>query len=264
MNIYVPEEIKTLIGGKEYTRNKIGMSGSAVLMFDEYVLKIEERTSETDNVKQAVTWLNGRLPTPKIIAYVEEGAKAYTLMSRVPGKMLCDAEYMNEPERLVHLAAECLKMLWSIEIEGCPCDSRLEKRLKAARYNVEHRLVDVENTEPETFGPNGFSDPEDLLRWLESHRPPEDLVFTHGDFCLPNLFAVGDHISGLIDLGKMGVADRWQDIAICMRSLSDNFTGKYHGETKYPEYRPEMLLDELKIELDEEKLRYYILLDELF
>ena len=99
---------------------------------------------------------------------------------------------------------------------------------------------------------------------MKNNRPQEDIVLTHLDYCLPNIFAQGKNISGFIDLGKMGPADRWQDIAIAIRSLDHNFDGRYsHGRCIY-DYKPQMLLDALGIEPDEEKYRYYILLDELF
>ncbi len=265
MQRYIPQAVLDIVGNAEYTLNDIGMSDSEVLIFRDYVLKIQQRSAETDNEHSILEWLGGRLPAPKIPAYIIESGTAYTLMTVAKGKMLCDTSYMREPERLLDIVAEGLKVLWSVDISDCPCTvSRLDERLKAARYNVEHGLVDMDNVEPGTFGPNGFRDPEELLLWLENHRPEEDLVMTHGDFCLPNIFAEGDEISCFIDLGKAGPADRWQDVAICLRSLWDNFAGHYSGEHKFEAFEPEMLLRRLGIEMNEEKRRYYTLLDELF
>ena len=81
---------------------------------------------------------------------------------------------------------------------------------------------------------------------------------------MPNIFAYGETISGLIDLGKMGPADRWQDIAIAIRSLGHNFDGRYSDGKRIFDFKPQMLLNALDIKFDEEKYRYYILLDELF
>ncbi len=78
------------------------------------------------------------------------------------------------------------------------------------------------------------------------------------------MFAKGDEVSGFIDLGKMGPADRWQDIAIAIRSLDHNFDGRYSDGKRIFDFKPQMLLDAIEIELDEEKYKYYILLDELF
>ena len=264
-NIFIPKVIKDFLGDEPYSRNTTGMSGSEVLIFQKYVLKIQPRTIETDNEDGIVKWLGGSIPVPEILMYHVENGKAYTLMSRLDGKMLCEEEFLTSPQRLIRLVADMLRMLWAVDVTACPLRaSRLDERLRAARFRVEKHLVNLDNVEPETFGPGGFKDPEELLVWLEQNRPREDIVLTHGDFCLPNLFIKGDKISGFIDLGKMGPADRWQDIAIVLRSLKDNLSGKYNGGKAYFEFEPYMLLDELRISMDEEKNRYYKLLDELF
>lgn len=95
------------------------------------------------------------------------------------------------------------------------------------------------------------------------NRPDEDLVFSHGYFCLPNIFLKDDKVSGFIDLGNMGIADRYQDIALCYRSLNNNLAGAYGGKV-YGKIDDNLLFDCLGITPDYEKIRYYILLDELF
>lgn len=263
--IYIPQAVRKYVTNQEYTQNNIGMSDSTVLMFPEHVLKIQKQGAETDNEQKIVSWLRGKIPVPEISVYHVENGMAYTLMTKVPGRMLCDAEYLKEPEQLLELVAQGIRLLWSVEVQDCPCRvSPLEERLKAARYRVEHGLVDQDNVEPETFGPDGFANPEKLLTWLEQNRPEEDIVLTHGDFCLPNLFAEGNQISGYIDLGKMGPADRWQDLAIVLRSLKHNADGYYNGGKAYFRFEPHMLLDRLGVGMDVEKNRYYMLLDELF
>ena len=261
----LPEAVQAIVGTQAYTVNGIGKSDSEVRIYRDYVLKIQPFQGETENEYAIVQWLNGRLPVPSVPAYCVENGMAYTLMSRIRGRMLCEREFIDAPETLIRLAAEGLKMLWGVDASRCPCTaSRLTERLKAAADNVRHGLVDIADTEPETFGPNGFRDPEALLDWLVRNRPEEDIVFTHGDYCLPNIFAENGHISGFIDLGKAGPADRWQDIAIAIRSLGHNFEGKYTDGIKRFDFRPQMLTDALGIAFDEDKYRYYLLLDELF
>ena len=153
-------------------------------------------------------------------------------------------------------------MLWSVDPEGCPCDQTLSRKLENARYQVENGLVDMDNVDPETFGEDGFASPAALLRWLEEHRPAEEPVLSHGDYCLPNVFFGDGQVSGFLDLGRSGIADRWLDIAICWRSLRDNFNGA-HGHTD-PDFDPDSLFRELGIQPDWEKIRYYLLVDELF
>lgn len=264
-DFHIPDKIRRIVGDSRYTENHVGQSDSHVLIFPEHVLKIQQRTVETDNEHDMSVWLRGKLCVPEIQVYLTENGTTFTLMSRAHGKMLCDEMFLRNPETLLDLTSEALRMLWNVDITECPYrTSRLEERLKAARYNVESGLVDMDNVEPETFGDDGFRDPEELLEWLEQNQPEEDLVLTHGDFCLPNIFAENGKISAFIDLGKIGPADRWQDLAIVMRSLKHNLHGVYSHGKKYADINPQMLLDRLGIPMNDEKNRYYMLLDELF
>ena len=80
---------------------------------------------------------------------------------------------------------------------------------------------------------------------------------------MPNIFIQDGKLRSLIDLGRAGIADKYQDIALCYRSLSHNFSGKY-AEVSYPDFDAMALFEALGIEPDMKKLKYYILLDELF
>ena len=120
----------------------------------------------------------------------------------------------------------------------------------------------MDDCEPETFSESGFKDPEALLYWLQNNKPEEELAVSHGDFCLPNIFFENRIMTGLIDLGRAGVADRWCDISLCYRSTKDNFSGKY-GQT-WLGYSDRYIFDALQMQPDWEKIRYYMLLDELF
>lgn len=210
-----------------------------------------------------MNWLEGKVPVPKIICYHTENGKNYLLMSKISGKMSCDDEFMKNPKQLVFVLADAIKTLWNVDISDCPIKNDLSTVLKAAEYRVEHGLVDVDDAEPETFCKGGFKDPQQLLGWLYDNRPEEDFVLSHGDFCLPNIFINDDGFSGFVDIGRMGVADRYQDIALCYRSLKHNFSGKFGGKS-YGGFDEEMFFDALGVEPDFEKIRYYILLDELF
>ena len=108
---------------------------------------------------------------------------------------------------------------------------------------------------------DGFETPEALLDWLKGHLPEQDRVVTHGDFCLPNLFTNGKKFTGFIDVGNAGAGDRWMDLALGWRSLKHNSDGHY-GKI-YPNIHPDDLFRAAGVQKDEEKLRYYILLDEL-
>ena len=266
--IHLPENIKNLIRTEKYSIDSVGMSDSTVILFDDKVLKIQTITDqairqEAENEYRIMCWLKDKLPVPKVLAFEKEEAKSYLLMTKLSGDMACDDKFMSNPEQLVDMLAEGLQMLWQVDISNCPFDWRLDRKLQMAKYAVDNNLVDLDNAEPDTFGENGFKSPRHLLEWLYENRPEEELVLSHGDFCLPNIFLSDGKVSGYIDLVRTGVADKWQDIALCYRSLMHNFEGRFTGKQYYG-FKPEMLFEKLKIGPDWDKIRYYILLDELF
>ena len=259
----MPDLIEKLVGGRPYRTSGVGLSRAEVRDYGESVLKIEPRGFETDNAAATMRWLEGKFPAPRVLAYEEREGMSFLLTTRAGGAMACDARWMSRPAQLVELLARALHELWALDIAGCPAASGLDAKLRAAREAVLRGEVDVGHTEQTTFGSGGFRDPEDLLRWLEMNRPQEEPVFTHGDFCLPNVFVADGGIEGLIDWGRAGVCDRWQDIALCWRSLKHNAEGAYGGPV-YPDVNPDSLFSALGIAKDAQKLRYYLLLDELF
>ena len=261
--LIIPPALRERLDNLPYTVETIGFSGSTVLTFDNMVLKIETLTPAAVQMVEMMRWLSGKLPSPQVLHHEIYEDKSVLLMTRVPGQMACAPYYKEHSDEMVVLLAEGLRMLWSVDISDCPHDRGLDKELADARRRVEAGLVTTEGAQPDTYGPDGFASPVELLSWLENNRPVYDPVLSHGDYCLPNVFLQDGRVSGMIDLGDAGIADRWRDIALCWRSLRRNFDGTYDGKA-YPDFDPDLLLHELHIPIDREKLRYYILLDELF
>lgn len=261
--IHIPGSIQKIIENEQYEADNIGMSDSSVYLFADKVLKIQDTDDEADNEYLMMKWLSGKLLIPEILAYEKNNGRSYLLMSRIGGVMACDDYYMNDSDLLMDLLAKAIHMFWKVNITDCPGNMNLDKKLEKAKYNVAHDLVDMENVQPDTFGKEGFKNPQELLEWLIQNRPEEDFVLSHGDFCLPNIFFIDSNVSGFIDLGKTCVADRYQDIALCYRSLTNNFNGSYGGRI-YKNINMDRFFNKLGIEPDWKKIKYYILLDELF
>jgi aminoglycoside phosphotransferase len=68
-----------------------------------------------------------------------------------------------------------------------------------------------------------------LLADLIASTLEEDLVFTHGDYCLPNIIIDEElcEVVGFVDLGHAGIADRYHDVALCLRSIQYNIGEGY-------------------------------------
>lgn len=77
-------------------------------------------------------------------------------MSKVEGNMACEERYMDEPEKLISVLADALKLLWKVDVTKCPVTWDLNAKLLIACKNVENNLVDMEDAEPGTFGEDGF------------------------------------------------------------------------------------------------------------
>ena len=256
----IPGKIREIINKKCGNQCHIGLSGASVYIYDDVVLKIQPISDESIREVNMLHWLKNKLPVPKIIECINANKLSYLLMEKCTGLMACSQEYMIDPITQAKSLANALHDLWDLDWQDCPCQNTLDQKLKQAEYNVINGLVDTDDCEPDTY--KEFRDPEALLYWLQCNRPSEELVISHGDFCLPNVLFDNGVLSGLIDLGQSGVADKWCDVALCYRSIRDNFSGRY-GQC-WNGYRAHYLFEALQIKPDWEKIRYYILLDELF
>ena len=257
-----PPAIAARTAGQEFHLDTTGLSGSTVAVFDDVVVKCEPVSAESENHLAMLRWLTDQVPAPRVLDTVVQDGFRWILMTRISGEMACADTHRTDPHRLVRVLAEAMRSLWTVDISGCPVDQTPAAKLTRARKRVEAGQVDMELAEPDTFGESGFPSPAALLAWLEAHAPDAEPVLTHGDFCLPNLFLEDWTFSAFLDLGRSGFGDKWTDIAICWRSLRDNFGGHY-GEAA-PGFHPDELFEALGMEKDEEKLRYYLLMDELF
>ncbi len=248
--------------GKDFRLDTTGLSGSTVAIFGDMVVKSEPVSEESENHLSMLHWLEGKLPVPRVLETTILDGFRWSLITRISGEMACGDLGRSDPHRLVRVLADAMKSLWTLDLTGCPVDQTPSAKLERARKIVESGQVNMDLVDPETFGENGFSSPAALLQWLEAHAPACQPVLTHGGFCLPNVFLEDWNLAGFLDLGRSGFGDRWTDIAICWRSLRDNFGGHY-GEA-VPGFHPDELFSALGIEKDEAKLRYYLLMDELF
>jgi kanamycin kinase len=84
--------------------------------------------------------------------------------------------------------------------------------------------------------------------------PPDKLVVCHGDACAPNTLVAGDgRWSGHVDLGLLGVGDRWADLAVATWSAEWNYGPGWDRR----------LLDAYGVRPEPERTRYYRLLWDL-
>lgn len=275
--IATPPGFDPLLAGADWQPITIGLSGADVYRIVALVqppryLKLASgpRVAELRAERDRLRWLAERLPVPAVEGWAEEGIgtgdawRGWLLLSEAPGVMACDPAAMAEPQRLITALAEGLRQIHRLSIVNCPFDARLDQRLAQAEWVIAQGISD-EAAVAESHGVSA----RELLRRLRAMRPDEpasDLVFTHGDYCLPNVLLDAPdtsdicadapfQVSAYLDWGRAGVADRHQDIAIAARSVRYNLGA---------EWEPRFLAAYSEVRPDPARLAWYELLDELF
>ncbi len=258
----IPESIRRHLPENGGMTDDIGRSGGTVLVYPDRVLKVQPDCDMARNEHRMLKWLQGRLNVPSFIAEDDLDGMRYLVMSRMPGRYLCDEAILDDQDRLAALMAKALRALWAVDVTDCPLRFTLDARLTRIERELQAGRVSMEYAAPGTYGPDGFRDPSHLFDWLVANRPKEeDLVFSHGDCCLPNIFVDDADNIGFIDLGFCGVADRWRDIDKALWSMWANSTGLWGGKSRA--FDPMRLYRALSMAPNEERRLYFERLDQL-
>ncbi len=253
----IPQDLKKILKNSNIKSVSHGCSDAQVCLIETlsespkcYLKRGLPGTLERE--KSILVWLKDKLPVPKVL-YYSKAERDYLLIEGIKGVDLVSALSYLSSENVVSLLAEGLRMFQGVDINGCPFNMRFAQKLEETKSLVERKLIKIEDFEPE----NLEKSLEEIYRQLLLGKPEsEDLAFTHGDYCFPNIIINDGKISGFIDLERGGIADRYQDIAIAVRSIRHNLQSE-----KYVK----LFLDACGCEnANFSKINYYILLDELF
>ncbi|MBD2868163.1 APH(3') family aminoglycoside O-phosphotransferase [Paenibacillus arenilitoris] len=254
----LPREIERLTAGCRRQRVTVGMSESRTYRLTgdagRFFLKhhAADAVEKLRGEKERIEWLRGKLPVPEVVLFAEDETGEYLLLTEIAGLDASEKAHERSLPQLIRLLAEGLRMVHGVPIADCPFDRTLAVVLAEAGRRTGLGLVDEDDFDTVRQGRRA----EDLYRELLAGKPAsEDPVFTHGDYCLPNVVIREGRIGGFIDLGRAGIADRYQDLALAARSIGYNF-----GAEHVPAF-----LDAYGLgEPDQAKIGYYQLLDEFF
>ncbi|MFD1072550.1 APH(3') family aminoglycoside O-phosphotransferase [Longispora fulva] len=193
-------------------------------------------------------WLrDAGIPTAEVL----DCGPGYLITAEVPGRSAADPWPVELRPRVIDALADLLIALHALPVEDCPYDRSLHVTLPEA-LRAEPDLDDLDEAR------RGWTR-DQLVEELGRTQPAsEDLVVTHGDLCMPNVLFAPDtcRVTGVIDAGRMGVADRWVDLAIATRSMTSRLNAQYGP------WAAERFLTRYGTEPDPGKTAFYRLLDE--
>ncbi len=262
LTIGLPKNLNNMLKFSIWKENINGESHSRVFHIQNtsfgnnaYLKVVESSKEDLQKEAKILKWLKGKLPVPEVYYYEQYQGTEYLLISELQGIEVSESMIFSNPEKMIGLLANGLKMIHQVSIRDCPFEQTLDVKLIVAKQNLIQGLVDEEDFQPENLGKTA----DEIYNLVLVNKPKsEDLVFIHGDFCLPNMIIKNSELSGFIDWGRGGIGDRYQDLALAVRSIQamglddqkemvDLFC-KTYGLTA----------------IDYSKIDYYITLDELF
>lgn len=257
--VAVPAGLVAAVAGRCWFRDTVGESGCAVFRLagdagDDLYLKTA-RGPQLDDLVDEMTrlrWLAGHVPVPPLHAFLLENDAAWLLTGRVPGRtayQILEAA-PAQAQQLAESLGRFLRRLHDLPVERCPFNADHRLRLAAAKQRLDAGLVEEDEFDEARQGMSARAVWDEMLAAL----PPRfDGVVTHGDFSLDNLFVADGAVTGCIDLGRVGIADPWQDLAILWHSLAE-----------FGDEPPRRMLAAYGIALDAAKLDFHLRLDEFF
>ena len=170
---------------------------------------------------ERMVWAAPYLPVPRVVACEVMASATILLTEALPGRDATDPCWRDDLPALVLAFGRGLRSFHeAVGEEWCPFRFETARALDHVR-----RRVRTDDIDPAGFHEEHASlTPAAALDELESTAPEgEDLVVCHGDYCPPNVLLEERSVTGYVDLGELGVADRWWDVAVGAWSAAWNF-----------------------------------------
>ena len=178
---------------------------------------------------ERLAWAGGFVPVPRVLEVGGDEDHEWLVTVALAGESAVAPRWTIDSGRseiAVRAIGRGLRAFHDVlPVDSCPFDWGVEARVaNAARRGI--RL------------------PADLRKAPRIDRA----VVCHGDACSPNTILDGEgRIAGHVDLGALGVADRWADIAVAAMSTEWDYGPGWE--------RP--LVEAYGVDFDEERMSFY-------
>nr|WP_229874433.1 APH(3'') family aminoglycoside O-phosphotransferase [Amycolatopsis deserti] len=214
------------------------------------------------NERDRIAWLAGQgVPGPRVLDWHCGDTGACLVTSAVPG-VPADRLSAEDLGRAWPHIADAVRRLHEVPVDGCPFSRDLDTMVTTARDVVAREAVNPEFLPDEQQGTPAAELLARLVPQIERRRAEEagDTVVCHGDLCLPNIIIAPptSAVSGFVDLGRLGRADRHADLALLLANSRETWPDEERARAADAEfawrygYPP-----------DPGRLRFYLHLDPL-
>ncbi|MHC9291016.1 APH(3'') family aminoglycoside O-phosphotransferase [Mycobacterium sp. LTG2003] len=217
-------------------------------------------TAELAAERDRTAWAHGYgLPTPDVLDWgVTENGGAYLVTGAVDG---VPADRLGESGLRAAWPSivAAVRALHDVPVGDCPYRRDLDTMLSWARA-----VVSAGSFNRDFFRDEDRDVPAPVLlarveQQVNIRRRQEalDLVVCHGDLALPNVLVDPGRltVTGFIDLGRLGVADRHGDLALLIAITADMYPGFTDAADDLAAAYP--------WQTDSDRLRFYLELDPL-
>lgn len=253
----VPESVAAIAAGRPFRLVWENMLGGLTFEVgakpERRFVKWSPKTAcgDVDGEIARLRWAGPHIVVPEVMSTGTDDEGTWIVTGALPGESAVSKRWLADPTTAVVAIGRGLReMHEALPIEECPFSWSAESRVADAHSRVELGLID----------PKGWhEDHQELdlpsaLAHLGEIPTVDQWVVCHGDACSPNTLIADDGTySGHTDLGALGIADRWADLAVATWSTVWN----------YGEGFEQLLLDAYGIESDPSRTAYYRLLWDL-
>jgi len=198
-----------------------------------------------------LSWAGAFTIVPRVLGSGRDEAGAWLLTAPVPGETAVSDAWRERPAVAIKAIGKGLRAFHeALPVKMCPFSWSAEDRIGDA-----HRRARAGALDPSRWHPEHRALSVNQALQLVADVPPIDrLVVCHGDACAPNTLVAADgHWSSHVDLGALGTADRWADLAVATWSTEWNYGPGWEAT----------LLTAYGIAPDAPRMRFYRLLWDL-
>lgn len=256
-DVTVPARVAAIAAGRPVRpvwENQLGgLTFEVGVAADRCFVKWAPAGGGVDLAPEAVrlSWAVAFTPVPRLLDQGADDDGSWLVTAALPGQSAVADRWKAEPRTAVTAIGAGLRALHeALPVASCPFSWTARDRLADVRRRAGAGRLGTAGWDPahRALGVDG------ALALLADVPPPDRVVVCHGDSCAPNtLLSEDGRCSGHVDLGELGIADRWADLAVATWSTEWNYGPGWEH----------LLLDAYGIRPDPDRMRYYRLLWEL-